>query len=162
VGQSTRSLRSGSSVSVVVPDGLSLARTGLTRHVLMPRRRSRRRRTCGSVAEVVELGAAGISSAENLELGDHRGVEVELTLHADFLDDAATVIISFSPRPLRTMRTPWKTWTAPCPLPQCDVDVDGVADIHAGDVLLERGGVEGVEDGELGVGFWTWGTSGKS
>ncbi len=43
----------------------------------------------GTLAKEVELGAAGIAAADELDVGDHGAVERELTFHADFFHDLA-------------------------------------------------------------------------
>lgn len=106
----------------------------------------------GAVAQVVELGTTRIRAAEDFELGDHRGVDRELALDADFLDDAADGDHLVDAAALAGDENAVEDLDAfLVALDDADVDVDGVPNIHAGDVGLE--GVEGLEDGGLGVGL---------
>src|ERR1043165_5737545 len=89
----------------------------------------------GAVAEVVELGATRVGPAENLELGDHRRVDVELPLHPNILDDAAdgdhlvlAAALADDEHALEDLDP------LLVPFHDADVDVDGVTDIHAGEI----------------------------
>ena len=62
------------------------------------------------VAEVVQLGAANLTVAHDLELGDLRAVEREGALDADAQESLRTVKVSREEPPLMRMTSPWKTW----------------------------------------------------
>src|SRR6185436_18517903 len=104
-----------------------------------------------AVAEEVELGAAGVGAADDLELGDHRAVDRELALDADLVDDAADrnhlvgrAALAGDEDALEDLDPLLVA------LDDADVDVDRVTDVHDRDVGLEGGRGEGLDDGLAG------------
>jgi len=115
---------------------------GRAMSTLVPRKPllSQARRLALAPAKVVELGAAHMGVAEDLDLFDARGMERKGTLHADAMGSDAThsKVGVGTPTPANAHDGPAHQLDAlPFPLDDTKVDLDVIANSEIGQIRLE-------------------------